>query len=93
MRLTPSQIEKLAAAVTDRLVTRGILSPSAPAHPAGARIAGIILHDLQAEDTLDEEVKGILEAHRREIDAGQVDYNKMFQMIKKKLAQERNIVL
>ncbi len=93
MRLTPSQIEKLAAAVTNRLVTRGILPPAAQAHPAGACIAGIILPDLQAEDTLDEEVKGILEAHRREIDAGQVDYNKMFQMIKKKLAQERNIVL
>jgi len=93
MKLSPAQVEKLSQAVLDRLTKRSLLSSSAGGESILSRIKTIILNELQVEDRLDEEVRTILEAHRKEIDEGRVDYNKMFQMIKKKLVQERNIIL
>jgi len=93
MKLSPAQVEKLSQAVLDRLLKRSLLSSSAGGESILSRIKTIILNELQVEDKLDEEVRTILEAHRKEIDEGRVDYNKMFQMIKKKLVQERNIIL
>jgi len=93
MKLSPAQVEKLSQAVLDRLLKRSLLSSSARGEAVLPHIKTIILNELQVEDKLDEEVRTILEAHRKEIDEGRVDYNKMFQMIKKKLVQERNIIL
>jgi hypothetical protein len=42
---------------------------------------------------LNEEVRDILEQHQEEINKGNIDYQKMFMMIKRKLAQERGLVL
>jgi len=93
MKLPPPQVEKLSHAVLNRLAKRGLLSSSAGKEAVLSRIKTIILNELQVEDRLDDEVRTILESHRKEIDEGRVDYNKMFQMIKKKLVQERNIIL
>ena len=45
------------------------------------------------EDKLDEEVKKIITSHANEMDTGNVDHRRMFQMIKKKLVRERDLVL
>ena len=45
------------------------------------------------EDRLNDEVRELLKAYESQIERGQVDYQKMFQMIKRKLAKEREIIL
>jgi len=45
------------------------------------------LKDLKAEDELDREVEEIIKGHAKEIEAGRMDYRKMF------IVKERNIVL
>ena len=57
------------------------------------RIASIIEEDLLIEDRLNEEVKDILRDHQDEMDKDNVDYSRMFTMVKTKLARERNLVL
>ena len=57
------------------------------------KIEKIILDDLQVEDRLNAEVKEILKGYEREMEKGEVDYQKMFQMIKKQLVKERDLVL
>ncbi len=52
-----------------------------------------ILHELQAEDRLHAEVKQLMQAYEVEIEKGNVDYQKMFNLIKKKLIQDRGIIL
>lgn len=93
MKLSRVQVEKLSRNIFERLLKTNLLSAGKNSDAVLSRISTIILDELQLEDSLDEEVRNLIEAHRADIDAGMVDYNKLFQMIKKKLAEERNIVL
>ena len=40
-----------------------------------------------------EEVKELLRAHTTEIERGNIDYARMFTMVKRKLVQERGLIL
>jgi hypothetical protein len=60
-------------------------------------VAGQLRHalteNLSVEDQLNREVDDILRNHLKEIQRDSVDYRRMFQMVKTKLARERNLVL
>ena len=49
------------------------------------RINKLITDDLSIEDRLNEEVKEIMRSYADQISKGNVDYGKMFQMIKTKI--------
>ena len=52
-----------------------------------------VTEELSIEDRLNSEVRQLLKAYEHQIEAGQVDYQKMFTMIKQKLVRERGIIL
>lgn len=52
-----------------------------------------ITHELSLEDRVNAEVRQLLKAYEQQIEQGQVDYQKMFQMVKQKLVRERGIIL
>lgn len=56
-------------------------------------ISGVIIRDLQVEDELNTEVKALLEKMVDEFDKSNINYRKMFQIVKQKLARERGIIL
>ena len=49
--------------------------------------------ELMVEDRLNAEVRRMMQPYERQIEQGQVDFQKMFAMIKQKLVRERNIIL
>ena len=53
----------------------------------------VVTEELSVEDRLNSEVRQLLKSYEREIESGQVDYQKMFTMIKQKLVRERGIIL
>ena len=53
----------------------------------------VVTDELLIEDRLNSEVRQLLKAYERQIETGQVDYQKMFTMIKQKLVRERGIIL
>jgi len=53
----------------------------------------VIQDELSLEDRLNAEVRQLLKAYEKQIEQGQVDYQKMFQMVKQKLVRERNLIL
>jgi hypothetical protein len=53
----------------------------------------VITTELAIEDVLNAEVRQMLKAYEKQIEQGQVDYQRMFTMIKTKLVRERGIVL
>lgn len=93
MRLTKEQVEKVSTLILDGLKEKGLIEFKADERKVLERINEIILSDLRAEDALDREVEEILKTHASSMNSGKVDYRKMFQMIKTKLARERGIVL
>lgn len=53
----------------------------------------VITTELGIEDLLNAEVRQMLKAYEKQIEQGQVDYQRMFTMIKTKLVRERGIIL
>ena len=51
-----------------------------------------ILEELLVEDRLNAEVRQLLKAYEQDIEQGHVDFQKMFTMVKSKLARERGII-
>ncbi len=93
MRLRKDMIERISAKIVERLLRREMIEPSVDPEALGARLARVIEADLLVEDRLNEEVKSILREYQDEMDKSNVDYSRLFTLVKTKLARERNLVL
>ncbi|MYA97283.1 MAG: DUF507 family protein [Nitrospinae bacterium] len=93
MRLRKEMIERIAHKIVERLNRRELMSEDSNHEVLRTRIAHVIEADLMVEDRLNDEVKEILRDFEEEMDRGNVDYSRMFTMVKTKLARERNLVL
>ena len=93
MRLTKEMIKHISDAITMNLETKGMAQYDVSKATISTKIAETITADMIAEDKLNEEVKKLLAAHETEISRGQMDYRKVFELTKQKLAKERGIVL
>lgn len=93
MKLPKEQVEKISKLILERLKDRDLIVLKAGEEKVLERMTEAVLKDMRAEDELDREVEEILKSHSGTIDSGKVDYRKMFNMIKSKLARERGIVL
>ncbi len=56
-------------------------------------VEGAINADLGVEERLNDEVKAILAEQEETLDENNINYRKMFQMVKNKLARERGLIL
>jgi hypothetical protein len=93
MRLPKEMIKHIADAIAANLEGKGLVEYEQPKDAIAAKIAEVITADMVAEDKLNEDVKKLLSAHEAEIARGQMDYRKVFELTKQKLAKERGIVL
>ena len=53
----------------------------------------LMIDELMVEDRLNDEVRGILKQYETEIAKGRMDFRVIFDLTKKKLVRERNIIL
>jgi uncharacterized protein len=93
MRLRKKMIDHIAKTVTDRLLDHGLLTVDGTRETVMTEVSRLITADLMIEDRLNEEVKELLRAHTAEIERGNIDYARMFTMVKRKLVQERGLIL
>ncbi len=93
MRLSHERIEGLGKIMARHLLASKMIEWAGKPEGLAAKISEVIREELMVEDRLNAEVKEMMAKYEREIERGNVDYQKMFQMIKKQLVQEREIVL
>ena len=93
MRLRREIIQYLAQAVTRELSEKGCIRILGDVEKVEALLREVITDDLQVEDRLNDEVKTLLRAFSNEFTRGEADYHKMFTMVKRKLVQERGLIL
>ncbi len=93
MRLSREMISHLSLAIAANLEHKGMARYDVPKNAISAKIAAVITENMLAEDKLNAEVEKILSAHESEIARGQMDYRKVFELTKQKLAKERGMVL
>ena len=93
MRLSKELIKHIADAIAANIEAKGLVEYDAPKNAISDMIADVITADMLAEDKLNKDVEKLLSAHEAEIARGQMDYRKVFELTKQKLAKERGMVL
>ena len=93
MKLTKEQVEKIMRTVIEKLKEKELVEMKSSEAKILERMTEVFIADLRAEDSLDREVEEILKGHSGEIDSQRLDYRKMFNIVKGKLARERGIIL
>lgn len=93
MRLSKDRVRHIAESVAAHLQQDGQLEVTGDRKAFVEALEQVITGELAIEDQLNAEVRQMLKAYEKEIEQGQVDYQRMFTMIKTKLVRERGIIL
>jgi uncharacterized protein len=93
MRLSKERVKHLAESVAARLQQDGYIEVTGDRKALIDAVNQAVTDELSVEDRLNAEVRQLLKAYEKQIEQGQVDYQKMFTMIKQKLVRERGIIL
>ncbi|OHE59170.1 MAG: hypothetical protein A2Z47_06485 [Thermodesulfovibrio sp. RBG_19FT_COMBO_42_12] len=93
MRVPKSWVPLLAKKIADNIISKELVKLAVPIQKLLLETEDIILYELAAEDRLNEEVREVLKKHASEIEQGRLDYRRLFELTKQKLAKERNLIL
>jgi hypothetical protein len=92
MSLADTKKEFIAVRTARGLVSRKLFEERVPG-ALRATVLAALADEVGKERTLDEEARRMMEAARNEIASGQVDGQELFRRIRRKLAEQRGIVL
>jgi hypothetical protein len=93
MRLPKELIKHIADAIAMELESKAMVKYSVKKTVISTAVAEVITENVLAEDKLNKEVERLLSAHEADIAKGHMDYRKVFELTKQKLAKERGMVL
>ena len=93
MRLSKERVRHMSEALAVRLQQEGHIALSGDRKSFVDALDHAITEELSVEDRINAEVRQLLKVYERQIEQGQVDYQKMFTMIKQKLVRERGVIL
>ena len=92
MRLKKDFIEKISKKIIKSLLSKNLIVWENSHEKLEAVISEIIIDDLMVEDHLNEEVKELLDSRTDEYERSMMDYGRVFQLVKSKLARERGLI-
>ena len=93
MRLRQEEIDYVSWKILQALKEDEVIDIIGDDELVAGKLRQALTENLSVEDQLNREVDDILRNHLKEIQRDSVDYRRMFQMVKTKLARERNLVL
>ena len=92
MRLKKDFIEKISKKIIKSLVSKNLIVWESSHDKLESIISEIVIDDLMVEDHLNEEVKELLDSRTDEYERSMMDYGRVFQLVKSKLARERGLI-
>ena len=92
MRLKKKFVEKISKKIIDSLIRKDLIIWEASRDKLESIINNIIIDDLMVEDHLNDEVKQLLDSRTEEYERSMMDYGRVFQLVKSKLARERGLI-
>jgi hypothetical protein len=93
MRLAKERIHHMADSLIARLQTLEFLEITGDRKALKSALEQAMTEELSVEDRLNAEIRQMMQQYERQIEQGQVDYQKMFTMIKQKLVRDRGLIL
>ena len=92
MRLKTKFVEKISKKIIDSLIRKDLIIWEGSRDKLESIINNIIIGDLMVEDHLNDEVKQLLDSRIEEYERRIMDYGRVFQLVKSKLARERGLI-
>ena len=92
MRLKTKFVEKISKKIIDSLLRKDLIIWEGSRDKLESIINDIIIDDLMVEDHLNDEVKQLLDSRTEEYERSMMDYGRVFQLVKSKLARERGLI-
>ena len=93
-RKVPDKIvERLCKRILDHLKNDGLIQLKAGENVILQRMMKAFHDDLEKERLLDAEARQLLDRYRAAIDRGEIDEQKMYQMIRKQLIKDKKLVI
>jgi uncharacterized protein len=92
MRLKKEFVEKISKKIIESLTKKDLIIWESSLDKLESIINNIIIDDLMVEDQLNEEVKQLLDSRTEEYERTMMDYGRVFQLVKSKLARERGLI-
>ncbi len=93
MRLSKERVRHISESLVTRLQEEGLVTIVGDRKAFVEQVDHAVIEELSIEDRLNAEVRQMLKAYEQDIERGQVDFQRMFTMVKTKLARERGIIL
>lgn len=93
MKLSKERIAHMAESLAQRLTQHKLVALAGSRQALVEVLTHAITEELSVEDRLNAEVRMLMKKYEAEIEKGYVDYQKMFQMVKKQLVKERGLIL
>jgi hypothetical protein len=92
MSLADRRTDFLAVRIAQRLARRGLFQEKTPGALADA-VRAVFTEEVRREKEIDDEARRIVDASRAQIASGGLDSNELFRKIRRKLAEQKGVVL
>jgi len=92
MSLAERRTEFLAVRIARGVARRGLFQEKSPGALA-ENVRSVFSEEMRKERAIDEEARKIVDASRKEIASQGLDSNELFRKVRKKLAEQKGIVL
>jgi len=92
MSLAERRTDFLAVRIAQRLARRGLFHEKSPGALADA-VRSVFAEEMRREKEIDEEARRLVDAARAQIASDGVDSNELFRKIRRKLAEQKGMVL
>ncbi len=93
MRIPKTWVHLITKRIVDDLLAKDLIEPKVAKEQLFGDVERLIMEELMVEDKVNNEVREILKKYSSEIEKGRLDYRKMFEITKKKIVEERGLIL
>jgi hypothetical protein len=93
MRIPRAWLPSMAKRIVETLFAEELIVPDIEPTKLQEKVEEIITEELSVEDRVNDEVREILKKFETEFASGRADYRKMFDLTKRQLVKEREIII
>jgi hypothetical protein len=93
MRVPKTWVSLISKKIVEGITSKQLITSQVPIEKLLADVEEIITAELMVEDRLNDEIREILKKYNPEIENSRLDYRKLFDLTKRKLVKERNVIL
>lgn len=92
MKLKVNQIKKISRLVFEKLTQKKMITILSSEKKIIDKIESIILTDAKREEEIETLAKKMMEKFEAQVQSGEIDYHKMYGMVKKQIMKEKKFV-